>query len=75
MAHNPHAQHPGQQEPDPAGSTQMFQAFVNEGATSPARGGAAPAPQSSGPSFSTVLVIAAAVAITAVVAVAWLALS
>ncbi|MEI5099044.1 hypothetical protein RB200_10885 [Streptomyces sp. PmtG] len=69
MAHNPQApQGPGQH--DPAGSTQMFRAFVDE---TPQGGGrarqqAAPA----GPRVGLILGVVAAIAI--VVAVAWLAL-
>jgi hypothetical protein len=54
---------------DPAGSTQMFRAFVDEG------GPAAPtaaAPASSGPRVG--LIIGIVVAVVVVAAVAWLAL-
>ncbi|MGW0828087.1 hypothetical protein [Streptomyces sp. NPDC002845] len=56
---------------DPAGSTQMFRAFVDEGAPQ----GAAPhqaAASSSGPRVGLIVGVVAAVAL--VVAVAWLAL-
>ncbi|MFD4571498.1 hypothetical protein ACFWNK_00600 [Streptomyces sp. NPDC058417] len=55
---------------DPAGSTQMFRAFVDEGAPQGSRQ-AAPT-QSSGPRIGLVVGIVAVVAIVA--AVAWLAL-
>ncbi|MFB6553840.1 hypothetical protein [Streptomyces sp. NPDC056405] len=54
---------------DPAGSTQMFRAFVDEGPQS--RQAAAPA-ASSGPRIGLIVGIVAAVVIVA--AVAWLAL-
>lgn len=70
MAHNPHAPQSGPEgTPDPAGSTQMFRAFVDEG--EPQRR-AQPAATSSGPRVG---VIAAVVAVVVVLgAVAWLAL-
>ncbi|MFF3455730.1 hypothetical protein ACFYXH_15665 [Streptomyces sp. NPDC002730] len=71
MAHNPHA--PQGQGPegnyDPAGSTQMFRAFVDDGA--PRGRQAAPATQSSSRVGLIVGVIAAVVILGAV---AWLAL-
>lgn len=71
MAHNPHApQGPdtGVQQ-DPAGSTQMFRAFVDEGA--PQR-----QPAATGGSSPRIGLILGIVALVAVVAgVAWLALS
>ncbi|MEU6950199.1 hypothetical protein ABZ957_34015 [Streptomyces sp. NPDC046316] len=76
MAHNPQApygQGPGPEgNYDPAGSTQMFRAFVDEGA--PQGGGrqAAPAPQSSGPRVGLIVGVVAAIVVLA--AVAWLAL-
>ena len=71
MAHNPHApQGPDAGgQPDPAGSTQMFRAFVDEGA--PQRQPAASG--SSGPRVGLILGIAALVVVVA--GVAWLALS
>ncbi|GAB2915392.1 hypothetical protein [Streptomyces mayteni] len=70
MAHNPQAPQ-GPNQPDPAGSTQMFQAFVNDGG--PARQQSTPAaPQSSGPRIGVILGVA--VAITVLAVVAWLAL-
>lgn len=70
MAHNPHAPQPGPEgTPDPAGSTQMFRAFVDEG--EPQRRAQLTA-TSSGPRVG---VIAAVVAVVVVLgAVAWLAL-
>ncbi|GGO43812.1 MULTISPECIES: hypothetical protein [Streptomyces] len=73
MAHNPHAPQgaPGPEgQHDPAGSTQMFRAFVDE---TPQGGRAqrqAPAP--AGPRIGLILGVVAAVVIVA--AVAWLAL-
>ncbi len=55
---------------DPAGSTQMFRAFVNEGARSPRPRGAA---RSGRPRVG--LIVGVVVVIVAVAAVAWLALS
>ncbi|MBO7936920.1 MULTISPECIES: hypothetical protein [Streptomyces] len=54
---------------DPAGSTQMFRAFVDEGAPQASRQAPAPA----GPRVGLIVGVAAAVLI--VVAVAWLALA
>ncbi|OQR60785.1 hypothetical protein B6E66_28760 [Streptomyces maremycinicus] len=53
---------------DPAGSTQMFRAFVDDGAPRAAQ----PAPTRSGPRIGLIVGIVAAVVIVA--AVAWLAL-
>jgi hypothetical protein len=53
---------------DPAGNTQMFRAFVDEGAPQAARQTAAPA----GPRIGLIVGVVVAVAIVA--AVAWLAL-
>ncbi|MCP9945405.1 hypothetical protein LUX12_12355 [Streptomyces somaliensis] len=70
MAHNPHApQGPQGNSHDPAGSTQMFRAFVDEGA--PQRQQQA-AVRSSGPRVG--LIVGLVVAAAAVAAVAWLAL-
>ncbi|MFI1799678.1 hypothetical protein ACH427_20310 [Streptomyces sp. NPDC020379] len=70
---NPH-QHP-QQNPegyDPAGSTQMFRAFVDE---SPGGGRrAAPAPAASGSRVGVTAAVIIAIVVV-VAAVAWLALS
>ncbi|MET9376304.1 hypothetical protein ACFYV5_16025 [Streptomyces sp. NPDC003035] len=76
MAHNPQApygQGPGSEgNYDPAGSTQMFRAFVDEGA--PQGGGRqAAAPQSSGPRVGLIVGVVAAIVVVA--AVAWLALA
>lgn len=75
MAHNPQApygQGPGSEgNYDPAGSTQMFRAFVDEGA--PQGGGRqAATPQSSGPRVGLIVGVIAAIVVLA--AVAWLAL-
>jgi hypothetical protein len=76
MAHNPHA--PQGQSPegnyDPAGSTQMFRAFVDEGA--PQGGPAAPAAQSSSRAglFGVAGIVGIVAAVVILGAVAWLAL-
>ncbi|WP_137994459.1 hypothetical protein [Streptomyces vilmorinianum] len=74
MAHNPQApygQGPGPEgNYDPAGSTQMFRAFVDEGA--PQGRPQAAATTSSGPRVGLIVGVVAAIAILA--AVAWLAL-
>ncbi|MDB1086146.1 hypothetical protein PJ985_00945 [Streptomyces sp. ACA25] len=67
MAHNPHAPQ-GPQDPDPAGSTQMFRAFVDEEVPEQRRRSA-----SAGPRLGVILGIA--LGITALAAVAWLAFS
>jgi hypothetical protein len=54
---------------DPAGSTQMFRAFVDEAP----RGRQAAAPSSGGPRIGLILGVVVAVAVIA--AVAWLALA
>lgn len=73
MAHNPHPpQGPeGNGSYDPAGSTQMFRAFVDEGA--PQRQQEVATTYSSGPRVG--LIVGVVVAIAVVAAVAWLALS
>ncbi|MBT2383714.1 hypothetical protein [Streptomyces sp. ISL-11] len=66
---NPHQQNP-EGSYDPAGSTQMFRAFVDEGTP---RRAAAPAPApSSGPRAGVIVGVVVAIAVIA--AVAWLAL-
>jgi hypothetical protein len=68
MAHNPHAPQGPDGQHDPAGSTQMFRAFVDEGSGQPRT-----APQaSSGPRVGLVVGVVAVVAVVA--AVVWLAL-
>jgi hypothetical protein len=69
MAHNPHAPQGPEGNHDPAGSTQMFRAFVDDGASQPGRQAAAPA----GPRIGLILGVVVAVVIVA--GVAWLALS
>ncbi|AZM54225.1 hypothetical protein DMA15_18020 [Streptomyces sp. WAC 01529] len=66
MAHNPQGP---QGNPDPAGSTQMFRAFVDE---EPRGRRQAAASTSSGPRVGLILGVIAAIAVVA--AVAWLAL-
>ncbi|MDT3396468.1 hypothetical protein RKE29_07405 [Streptomyces sp. B1866] len=75
MANNP--QHPDGYQ-DPAGSTQMFRAFVDEGAqqrpaAGPSTGGTNGTGGSAGPRVGLILGLIAVVAVVA--AVAWLALS
>ncbi|MBT2441131.1 hypothetical protein J7E93_13630 [Streptomyces sp. ISL-36] len=73
MAHNPQApygQGPGPEgNYDPAGNTQMFRAFVDEGVP---QGRQQAAPQSSGPRVGLIVGVIAVIAVLA--AVAWLAL-
>ncbi|MER7045182.1 hypothetical protein [Streptomyces jumonjinensis] len=70
MAHNPHA--PQGQNPqgghDPAGSTQMFRAFVDEGTPQGRRQAAA---AQSGPKAGVIFGVIAAIVVLG--AVAWLA--
>lgn len=68
MAHNPHAPQNPEGNHDPAGSTQMFRAFVDEGA--PQR---RPAAAPSGPRVG--LIVGVVVAVAVVAGVVWLALS
>ncbi|POX37819.1 hypothetical protein C3486_26400 [Streptomyces sp. Ru73] len=58
---------------DPAGSTQMFRAFVDEGAPQSRRAAAAAQQSSSGPRAG--IIIGVVVAIVIIAAAAWLALS
>ncbi|AXG79004.1 hypothetical protein [Streptomyces paludis] len=67
MAHNPHAPQGPEGNPDPAGSTQMFRAFVDDG--EPERRQAPQ--QQGGPKTGVIVGVVVAVAILAVVA--WLA--
>ncbi|QKW07937.1 hypothetical protein HUT18_17615 [Streptomyces sp. NA04227] len=67
MAHNPQAPQ-GPEGHDPSGSTQMFRAFVDEGAPQAAQ----PAAASSGPRIG--LIIGVVIALAVVAGVAWLAL-
>ncbi|MET9930748.1 hypothetical protein ACWDNT_15160 [Streptomyces sp. NPDC000963] len=75
MAHNPQAPYGQGQGPegsyDPAGSTQMFRAFVDEGAPQQQPQTVA-ASSSSGPRVGLIVGVVAAVVVLA--AVAWLAL-
>ncbi|MEK2479584.1 MULTISPECIES: hypothetical protein [Streptomyces] len=72
MATNPQNQAEGNY--DPAGNTQMFQAFVDEGGT-PQGARRAPAPQqaSSGPRVG--LIVGVIVALVVIAGAAWLALN
>ncbi|AKH83353.1 hypothetical protein AA958_15315 [Streptomyces sp. CNQ-509] len=72
MAHNPQGQQPDPHD-DPAGSTQMFRAFVDEGGGPQARGPQQPAAAaaSSGPRVGMIIGIVVAVAVLA--GVVWLA--
>ncbi|MGW2472375.1 hypothetical protein [Streptomyces sp. NPDC001665] len=69
MAHNPHAPQGPEGSHDPAGSTQMFRAFVDEGEPRRAQ---QPAAASSGPRTGLIAGIVAVVIVLG--AVAWLAL-
>ncbi|MFD9206780.1 hypothetical protein ACFVZM_10920 [Streptomyces sioyaensis] len=72
MATNPQNQAGGNY--DPAGSTQMFRAFVDEGGTPQAGSRRASAPQqSSGPRVG--VIVGVIVAILVVAGAAWLALA
>lgn len=74
MAHNPQGQQPDPHN-DPAQSTQMFRAFVDEGGGPQARGPQQPAAvasaASSGPRIGLIVGIVVAVAVLA--GVVWLA--
>jgi hypothetical protein len=71
MAHNPQAPQ-GPNQGDPAGSTQMFRAFVDEGASRPGnRQAQAPAP--AGPRIGVIVGIVVVLVVLA--GVAWLAFS
>jgi len=69
MAHNPHAPQGPEGNHDPAGSTQMFRAFVDEG--EPQRRQQATTTQS-GPKVGVTVAVVAVLAVLG--AVAWLAL-
>ncbi|MEV8524479.1 MULTISPECIES: hypothetical protein [unclassified Streptomyces] len=71
MAHNPHAPQGPEGNHDPAGSTQMFRAFVDEGGPQ-SRQPATPAAAPAGPRVGLIIGVIAAIAILG--AVAWLAL-
>ncbi|MFJ8310080.1 MULTISPECIES: hypothetical protein [unclassified Streptomyces] len=71
MAHNPHAPQGPEGNYDPAGSTQMFRAFVDEGGPQ-GRQPATPAAAPAGPRVGLIVGVIAAIAILG--AVAWLAL-
>ncbi|GLF96607.1 hypothetical protein [Streptomyces yaizuensis] len=71
MAHNPHAPQGGHpQGHDPAGSTQMFRAFVDEGAPQ-GGGGRRSAPAPAGPRVGLIAGVIAGIVVLG--AVAWLA--
>lgn len=69
MAHNPHAPQGPEGTSDPAGNTQMFRAFVDEGEPQRRQ---QPAAVSSGPRTGLIAVVVAVVVVLG--AVAWLAL-
>lgn len=71
MAHNPHAPQGSEGQQDPAGSTQMFRAFVEE--EGPQRQNAPQAVQGGGPRIGLIVGVVAAVVIIA--GAAWLALA
>ncbi|WP_326598182.1 hypothetical protein [Streptomyces sp. NBC_01803] len=73
MAHNPQAPQQGPQDFDPAGSTQMFKAFVNDDAQTRRSAPATPAATSTGPRVGVIAGVV--LALLVVVAVAWLALA
>ncbi|WP_405700202.1 hypothetical protein OG209_19830 [Streptomyces sp. NBC_01383] len=69
MAHNPHAPQGPEGTSDPAGNTQMFRAFVDEGEPQRRQ---QPAAVSSGPRTGLIAAIVAVIIVLG--AVAWLAL-
>ncbi|MEU9199364.1 hypothetical protein [Streptomyces sp. NPDC048332] len=69
MAHNPHAPQGPEGNSDPAGNTQMFRAFVDEGEPQRRQ---QPAAVSSGPRTGLIAGIVAVIVVLG--AVAWLAL-
>jgi hypothetical protein len=69
MAHNPHAPQGPQGTPDPAGSTQMFRAFVDE--VEP--GHAPQRRQSGGGGVKVGVIVGVAVVVIILAVVAWLA--
>ncbi|MEU1123322.1 hypothetical protein ABZ371_07000 [Streptomyces sp. NPDC005899] len=70
MAHNPHAPQPGPEGThDPAGSTQMFRAFVDEGEPQGRRRPAEAASRS-----RTGVIVGVVAVLVVLAAVAWLAL-
>ncbi|MFF2406022.1 hypothetical protein [Streptomyces sp. NPDC058092] len=71
MAHNPHAPQGPEGNNDPAGSTQMFRAFVDEGEPQRRQQPAASA-ASAGPRTGVIAVVVAVIVVLG--AVAWLAL-
>ncbi|WP_326689361.1 MULTISPECIES: hypothetical protein [unclassified Streptomyces] len=70
MAHNPQSPQGPEGQPDPAGNTQMFRAFVDEGAPQQQTRGPAVQP-SAGPRVGVILAVVIAVVVLA--GVAWLA--
>ncbi|MEU7636439.1 MULTISPECIES: hypothetical protein [unclassified Streptomyces] len=76
MATNPQNQAEGNY--DPAGSTQMFKAFVDEGGTpqggAPQGGGRAPMPQQASGGPRVGLIVGVIVALVVIAGAAWLAL-
>ncbi|GGU23872.1 hypothetical protein [Streptomyces violascens] len=72
MAHNPHAPQGPEGNYDPAGSTQMFRAFVDEGAPQGRQAAATPAAAPAGPRVGLIVGVVAVIVVLA--AVAWLAL-
>ncbi|MBW1600001.1 MULTISPECIES: hypothetical protein [unclassified Streptomyces] len=70
MAHHPQVPHGPEGNQDPAGSTQMFRAFVDEGGP---RRAAAAAPAPAGPRVGLIVGVVVAVAVLA--AVVWFAVS
>ncbi|MCX4549419.1 hypothetical protein OG204_19795 [Streptomyces sp. NBC_01387] len=68
MAHNPQAPQGPEGNYDPAGSTQMFRAFVDEGAPQSAQP-AAPPQQQSGPRIGVIVAVVAVIVVLVGVAV------
>ncbi|MFW6725276.1 hypothetical protein ACHZ98_35120 [Streptomyces sp. MAR4 CNY-716] len=72
MAHNPQGQQPDPNY-DPAGSTQMFRAFVDEGGGPQARRPQQPAAAAAGSGPRVGLIVGIVVAVAVLAGVVWLA--
>ncbi|GAA2111972.1 hypothetical protein [Streptomyces synnematoformans] len=72
MAHNPQGQQPDPNN-DPAGSTQMFRAFVDEGGGPQTRGPQQPAASAATPGPRIGLIVGIVVAVAVLAGVVWLA--
>ena len=71
MAHNPQSPQGPEGHPDPAGNTQMFRAFVDEGAPRQQQSRGPAVQASAGPRVGVILAVVVAVVVLA--GVAWLA--